>query len=117
MSTLQRAQLAPPAQLGSSAASVYDNGASTTALVTGITLFNSNTTAELVKLYFVPASAGALGTAAAANQFFEQSIAAKDTVIIEFPLGWYLTAQHDSVQGVSTNASKVTILVHGDKLA
>lgn len=117
MSTLQRAKLADIQYVGSSAGSIYDNPASTSTLVTGLTLFNGNTTTETVKLYNVPASAGALGAAGAANQFAEIALAPKDTLIFEVPFGLMLTATHDSLQASTTTASKVTVMVHGDNIA
>lgn len=117
MSTLQRAQLAAPAQLGTTAAALYDNAAATTALFVGVTVFNSDTVARTAKFYLVPASGGALGTAAAANQFWEVTLAAKESQSYELPFGFYLTAQHDSVQGSADAASQVTYFLHGDKIA
>ena len=116
MTTLQRAQLAAPAQLDTTAAALYDNAAATTALIVGITLFNSDTASRTAKIYLVPASAGALGTAGVGNQVLEVSLAAKETLFVDLPFGSYLTGTHDSVQGSADVASKVTVFVHGDKL-
>lgn len=117
MSTLQRAKLADAQQIGTSAGALYDNAGSTTTLVTGLTLFNGNTTTETVKIYVVPASGGALGTAVLANQIMEIPLTTLETLFVEFPFGITLTLTHDSIQASTTTASKVTALVHGDKLA
>lgn len=113
--TMQRGKLADIQYVASSAGSIYSNPASTKTYIKSLDIFNGNTTLEVVKLYFVPDSAGSLGTAGAANQFAELSIAAKDTVIYE--PGWpiTLTDTNDSIQAVTTTASKVTVIVGGDK--
>lgn len=116
MSTLQRVKLADIQYVGSSAGSIYANPASTKTLITGFTLFNGNTTAETVKLYNVPDSATALGTAGVGNQFLEVSLPSKDTLFIEAPFGMMLTDQNDSIQAVTNTASKVTVMVHGDTI-
>lgn len=111
---LQRAKLADIQYVGSSAGSLYANPSATKTLIAGVTLFNGNTTTETVKLYFVPDSAAALGTAGAANQFMEVALTAKNTQFVEFPFPIILTDQNDSLQASTTTASKVTAIVHGD---
>lgn len=114
--TLQRTKLADIQYIASSAASLYSNSSGYTTYIKGVTIFNGNTTTEVVKLYYVPDSGGSVGTAGVSNQCFEASIVAKETVIFEFPgLGIVLTDSNDSLQGVTTTASKVTIIIHGDK--
>lgn len=117
MSTLQRAKLGDIAYVASSAGAIYDNPGSTTTLVTGLTLFNGNSTTETVKVYVVPDSASSLGTAGAGNQMLELSLTTKETLFIEFPFGVTLTDTHDSLQASTTTASMVTVIVHGDKIA
>jgi len=112
--SLQRAKLADIQYVASSAGSIYANPASTKTFVRGITLHNTNSTAETVKLYNVPDSATALGTAGAGNRFLNVSLAANDTLLIEMPYPIVLTDQNDSIQAETTTASKVTVQLHGD---
>lgn len=113
---LQRAKLGDIAYVASSAGSIYANPSSTKTLVTGLVLFNGNTTAELVKVYVVPDSSTALGTAGAGNQILEVSLIAKETLVFELPFGVMLTDQNDSIQATTTTASKVTVIVCGDQI-
>lgn len=112
---LQRAKLADIQYIGTTAASIYSNPASTKSFVRGLVLFNGNTMTETVKLYNVPDSAGAVGTAGAGNQFAELALAAKETLMLEFPYSVVLTDANDSLQASTTTASKVTVQVLGDK--
>lgn len=94
--------------------SLYANPVSTKSFVKGVTLFNSNTSTETVKLYLVPDSTGAVGTAALVNQFFETAIGSLETLFFEFPGdGAVLQDVNDSIQGVTNTASRVTIILHG----
>lgn len=112
---LQRAKLADIQYVPAAAGSLYANAASQKTFIRGITLFNGNTTVETVKLYNVPDSAGALGTAGIGNQFVEYLLAAKETLILEWAYPIELTDTNDSLQGVTTTVSKVTVMLHGDK--
>lgn len=96
------------------AASIYANPASTKTMVAGLTLFNGNTSSETVKVYVVPDSAGAAGTAGAGNQVLEITLSSKNTVAFEFPFPVMLTDTNDTIQASTTTASKVTVIVHGD---
>lgn len=108
------ANLIPITTLPNSAGAVYTNPASKTSYVRSIVLHNANTTAETVKLYLVPDSTGAVGTAGVTNKIFEEEMAAGATTIIEFPApGLMLTDENDTIQGVTTTASKVTITATG----
>jgi hypothetical protein len=100
-------------QLAATAGAIYTVGAATTARVKTIILFNAGSAANLVKLYAVPNASGAVGTAAAANQFYEQSIPSKTTVEFSpaFPLEY--SAQNDTIQGQAAIANNVTYLVNG----
>lgn len=113
---LARAKLADPQYVPAAAGSLYANPSSSKTLVVGLTLFNGNTTVETVKVYVVPDSAAALGTADASNQVLELEIEAKDTVFAAFPFGVMLVDENDSVQAATNTASKVVALVHGDKI-
>lgn len=111
-----RGRLADIQTLSDTAGSLYANPASTKTFIKGVTLFNSNTSSETVKLYCVPDSTGSVGTAAATNQILERSLAAKETLIVDFPNdGVALQDTNDSLQGSSTSASVVTIVLHGAK--
>lgn len=112
---LNRTKLSDIQYIASSAGSLYANPASAKTYIRGFIIYNGNTTAEAVKLYNVPDSAASLGTAGVSNLFYSQSIAADETVIIEFPHPIVLTDENDSIQGVTTTASKVTFQILGDK--
>lgn len=113
---ITRGRLADIQTLPSSVGSLYANPSGTKTFIKGVTIFNSNTSAETVKLYSVPDSGGSAGTAALANQFFEQSIASLETLTFEFPDdGLVLQDINDTLQGVTNTASRVTIIIHGTK--
>jgi hypothetical protein len=113
---ITRGKLADIQYVASSAGSIYANPGSTKTFISGFTLFNGNTTAETVKLYCVPDSGGSLGTASTANQFLEISLATLETFVFEVPSdGIVLSDTNDSIQAVTTTASKVTIQIHGVK--
>ena len=102
--------------VASSAGSVYANPASTTTYVTLIVLHNTNTTAESVELWNVPDNAASLGTAADANKFWADDLAANETVFLEIPkVGLVLEDQNDSIQAATDTASKVTVMIFGRK--
>jgi len=112
---LNRARLADIQYIASSAGALITNAASTKTWIRGIVIYNGNTTAEAVKLYNVPDSASSVGTAGVSNLFFSQSIAADATVYIEIPgPGLVLEDTNDTIQGVTTTGSKVTVMFTGD---
>lgn len=114
MATVTHGKLADIQTLPSTVGSIYANPASTETFIKGFTLFNSNTTSETVKLYVVPDSGGSLGTAALTNQFLEISLSSKETFVFDTPGdGIVLSDTNDSIQGVTTTASKVTVIIHG----
>lgn len=113
--SLQRTKLADIQYVPNSAGTLYANPASTKTYIRGLVLFNGNTSAETVKLYNVPDSSGSAGTAGAGNQFTEYSLLQKETLILEFKYPIVLTDENDTLQGVTTTASKVTVQVLGDK--
>jgi hypothetical protein len=112
---LQRAKLGDIAFVGSSAGSIYANAAGVKTYVKGLVLHNTNTTAETVQVYDVPDSSGALGTPGVGNRILNVSLPANDTLIVEFPCAVVLSDTNDSLQAQTTTASKVTVLVLGDK--
>ncbi len=115
MATLQTITLTEPTQIASSPASVYANPASTKSLIRGIIIYNSNTTTETVKIYYVPDSSSSLGTAAASNRLFSVSLSADETLIIEIPFCLVLSDTNDAIFAETTTASKVTIEITGDQ--
>jgi hypothetical protein len=111
-----RGKLANIQTIPSTAGSVYANLIDTKTFIRGFTLFNGNTTAEVVKLYSVPTSSGNLGTASSSNQFMEITLSPLETFVFDFPSdGLVLDSVNDSVQAVTTTANKVTIIFHGVK--
>lgn len=81
--------------------------------IRSLVLFNGNTTTETTKLYMVPDSATATGTAGASNQFAELSLLTKETLIYDFKYPITMIDPNDTLQGSTTTASKVTIQVLG----
>lgn len=76
------------------------------ALVKDILLHNTTATDAVVTLHFVP-SGGTVGTT---NQILSYTVTAKDTVSID--LGGVLEAG-ETIQGIQTTASAVTVYVSG----
>jgi hypothetical protein len=114
VSTRQYTRLADPQFLPNAVASVYANPAATTSYIKSILIFNSGVGTQNVKLYNVPDDATALGTAAAVNQFLDVDIIAKETFMLDLPYPMTLIDQNDSIQGVATDPSTVTIQLLGD---
>ena len=102
--------------VGTSAASVYNNPASTTTHVKTIIIHNLNSSTENVELWNVPDSTGSVGTAADANKMHKMAVEANETVMLEFPgPGLLLEDTNDSIQAKTDTASKVTIQIYGTK--
>ena len=100
--------------IAASAAAVLTNGASTTTYIRLIVIHNANTSSETVKLYNVPDSSGEVGTAGVTNKFYEETLDANDTRLIEFAApGVILESENDTIQAVTDTASKVTIQIYG----
>lgn len=112
---LQRTKLGDIAFIATTAGSIYANPASTKTVIKGLILHNTNSTTETVRVHVVPDSAGALGTAADGNRILNVSLPANDTLLVEFPYAVTLTDANDSLQAATTTASKVTVIVLGDK--
>jgi len=100
-------------QLAATAGAIYTVGAATTGQVKTIILFNSGAGTNVVKLYAVPNSGGSVGTAAASNQFYEESIPSKTTIEFSPAYPFEYSAQNDTIQGEATNASQVSYFIHG----
>lgn len=112
---LQRGKLADIQYISDSADDIYANPASTKTYIRELILHNTNTTTETVTLYNVPDSAAALGTASGANQFAKILLVADETLHYAFEHPIVLTDENDSIQAVTTTASKVTVQILGDK--
>ena len=111
----QYTRLADIQYVASSAGSIYSNPASTKTYIKSLILFNGNTSAETVKLYNVPDSAGSVGTAGVSNQFAEIVLGAAETLMFDMPYPVTLLDENDSLQAVTTTGSKVTVQILGDK--
>jgi hypothetical protein len=111
----QYTRLANIQYIASSAGAIYTNAASTISYIKSLVLFNGNTSTETVKLYNVPDSTGSVGTAGDANQFAEISLDAKETLMFDLPYPITIIDENDTIQGVTTTASKVTVQILGDK--
>lgn len=112
---LQRGKLADIQYISDSAASILTNASGDKTYVRSLVLHNANSTTEIVQLYNVPDSTGSLGTAGDANRFFKKDIAADETLFIDLEYPIVLTDENDSIQAVTTTASKVTVQLMGDK--
>ena len=111
----QYTRLADIQYIGSTAASIYTNAASTKSYIKSLVLFNSNTTSETVRLYNVPNSGAALGTAGTSNQFAEITLATLETLMFDMPYPMTIIDEYDSIQASTTTANKVTVQILGDK--
>lgn len=113
--TMQRGKLADIQTIATTAGSIYANPASTKTYIKTIIIHNTNTTAETVQVFNVPDSSGSLGTAVTTNRFINVSLAANDTLEFSPDYPIVLTDTNDSIQASTTTASKVTVMLHGDK--
>lgn len=111
---LQKSKLTPLLQLPSSVAAIYTNPTSTKTLVRGFLLHNTNGTAETVTLHWVESATSGVGTPAAANRIFKVTLQPDETLLIEVPFCLILDTYQDTIQGVTTTASKVNYAVIGD---
>jgi len=103
--------------IAAAAASVFANPASKTSYVTLIVLHNTNSVTESVELWNVPDNAGSAGTAADANRFWADDLAANETVFVEVPkIGLVLENTNDTIQAATSNANKVTIQIFGSQV-
>jgi|GEM_PF-2294423 len=113
--TTQRTKLSDIQFISAAAGNLYANPGGTKSYIKGFIIHNLNSTVETVKIYNVPDSSGSLGTAGDTNIFINISVAANETVLIDFPYVIVLTDTNDSIQGSTTTASKVTFQILGDK--
>lgn len=102
-------RLAAAQQLPSSAGSLYANPAATRTYIKEVILYNSNTAAEAVALYLVPAG----GSAAAGNQVLARVINPGETFVLAFAVGLILEASGDFLAGSTTTAAKVACHLMG----
>lgn len=107
-------RLVPITTIPSSVGVIYTNPTGKKSYVRLIQIHNTNTTIETVKLYNVPDSTGSVGTAGVTNKFYEYGVSANETIQIEYaPPGLMLEDVNDTIQAVTTTASKVTIEITG----
>jgi hypothetical protein len=79
-----------------------------------IILHNTSGSDVLVNLWVVPDNAGSVGTAADANQIYEQLVPAGRTVDINFEQpGLIMIDDNETIQGMADTASVVTIQIMG----
>ena len=108
------ARLTEITTIANSAGALYTKAAGTSVYVRLIVLHNGNTAPEAVKLYVVPDSGGSAGTAATTNEIYAETIEAGGTRVLEFPAqGIILKDNGETIQGVTTTASKVTFQAFG----
>jgi hypothetical protein len=113
---ITRGKLTNIQTIPSTVGAVYTNAASTKTFIKGIEVFNSNTINETVKIHSVPNSTGSVGTAGDTNQIIEIVLSPKEKFIYESPGdGRVLDGTNDTIQAVTTTASKVTIEFFGLK--
>jgi len=112
---LLRTRLADIQYIAAAAGSIYSNAAATKTYIRGLILHNGNTTSETVTVHNVPDSSGSLGTAGVSNKFLKVALAADETLFVDLTYPIALTDTNDSIQAVTTTASKVTVQVLGDK--
>ena len=112
---LQNTRLTELLYVPSAVAAIYTNPASTKSFVRGLILHNTNTTTETVTVHWVPDSAGAVGTAGNATRFVNVLLVSNETLIVEVPFSLVMLDENETIQAVTTTASKVTVAVVGDK--
>lgn len=94
------------------------NPTQTDTIITKITLYNSHSAAVQITLCRVLNNAGSVGTATVADIFFNQSIAAYDTVILgHTDVSVPLVGTNDSLQAYADSASKINVFVDGFTLS
>jgi hypothetical protein len=100
--------------IASSAGAIFTQPAGKTTYLKLLMLHNTNTTTETVTLYCVPDNAGSVGTAAVANQTYKLGLAPDETVQIAFGgSGLIFHDTNETLQAVTTTASKVTVHAYG----
>ena len=100
--------------IAGAAAAHITNAATKTTYVRLIVLHNTHSSGLEVTMYNVPDSSESAGTAAAANQFYKDTIVSEDTITMEFPApGLILEDTNDTIQAVCGTADKVTIQAYG----
>ena len=99
--------------IAASAEAIVTGEASTVKVVNQILLHNPQSSTKWVKLYLVPASGGAVGTAADTNQFLEVTLAVNETYPIN-DISIILHTENDSLQAVCETANNVNMLCFGE---
>jgi len=94
--------------------SLVINPASTTTYVQQIFLYNSDTAACNVKLYYVPDNSSAVDLALDQHMFLNTNVSASDTIFMDFGKpGIVMTDQNDTIQGKAGKDITVTIQIYG----
>lgn len=98
-----------------SAGVIFTNTVGKTSYVKLITLHNSNSTPETVKIYRVPDNVGSVGAAGDnTNKVYEHALDAAELITIELAgPGWILEDTNDTIQATTTTASKVIVTIDG----
>lgn len=89
----------------STTGAILTNSSGQTNEILSIVLTNNNTTTEVVEIFHVPNSGGSVGTAGDTNRKIPISLAADEVFIYTVPC--MLSATNDTIQAVTTTASKV----------
>jgi hypothetical protein len=108
-------RLADPQFIPSTVGSVYANPSASKTYISGYILFNTNTTSETVRIHNVPNNGAIIGTASDATQMDEVVLTTKTQLIRTFPYPITQIDLNDSIQAVTTTASRVTIQLLGDR--
>jgi len=114
-STVNPVKLADIQYLATVAGSIYANPASTETFIKSIILHNNDTVTRTATLYNVPDNSGAVRTATVAHQFFRQDLVPNETIILEFMVGLSLSDTNDTIQGLASSASKITVQLLGGR--
>ena len=80
-----------------------------------IIFHNTGAALEIIKLYYVPPSAGALGTAAITNLFLKLFLDIDETAHQTFQKELSFVDFNHAIFGESTTAGKVNVIFLGDK--
>lgn len=89
---------------------LYTQPANKTTYIRMIHIHNANTTIETVKLWKIPDGSSAGDT----TEIYREDIEAYGTRVIEYPIpGLILIDSGETIKGITTTASKVTVEITG----
>lgn len=97
----------------SSPTTLVTNNAAQTKTLTSITIFNFHSAAVVCNIYYLPNNATAVRTPASEDdyKFFQISVAADDTEVVDIP--WQLNATNDTVRVYSSVTAVTNYLAMG----